>query len=86
MDVGHWLLEQSTSKQLSFFLLNRLASAITVKMDFDLAMTICPQKSLQVTQVERSSLFLSCPFKSDAEEVNRELGWSVEKRSQPPES
>ena len=37
---GRWLVEQSTSAQLTFFHLNRLSSSMVIKVDFDLAMTV----------------------------------------------
>ena len=35
-----WLIEQAISEQLQFFHLNRLSSAMVIKIDFDLAMTV----------------------------------------------
>ena len=35
-----WLVEQAISEQLEFFHLNRLSSAMVIKVDFDLALTV----------------------------------------------
>ncbi len=43
-----WLVEQSISEQLSFFHLNRLSSAMVIKLDFDLAMTVLAYNLLRL--------------------------------------
>ncbi len=43
-----WLVEQSISEQLAFFHLNRLSSAMVIKVDFDLAMTVLAYNLLRL--------------------------------------
>lgn len=47
-----WLVEQSISEQLAFFHLNRLPSAMVIKVDFDLTMTVLAYNLLRLLALD----------------------------------
>ncbi len=47
-----WLVEKSIAEQISFFHLNRLSSAMVVKVDFDLVMTILAHNLYRLLALE----------------------------------
>ena len=47
-----WLVEQSIAEQLAFFHLNRLSSAMVIKVDFDLTMTILAYNLLRLLALD----------------------------------